>query len=218
MSIPSLKLNTGATIPAIGMYDRHDRFEIGRLTISLGLGVFAGWEQSERDAAKDWILTALKVFTRNNPVDRLLNDHGTGWLSPPRHRLVLRYVTSRFGVCETISLTAMRTGTEKSVGGAIRESGVPREEIFVTTKLALVFYSPILVHERLVDYIDSLGSVLHHARAEEAFKESLENLGLDYVDLVSPRSCVPGDSGILTGMPFPVSHPLAPSFQVYTRR
>ncbi|KII87975.1 hypothetical protein PLICRDRAFT_111896 [Plicaturopsis crispa FD-325 SS-3] len=105
-AIPSLKLNTGATIPAIG------------------LGVFAGWEQSERDAAKDWILTALKAGYRH--LD-------TAWFY----------------------------GTEKSVGEAIRESGVPREEIFVTTKLA----------------------VLHHARAEEAFKESLENLGLDYVDL-----------------------------------
>ncbi|KII85717.1 hypothetical protein PLICRDRAFT_115962 [Plicaturopsis crispa FD-325 SS-3] len=105
-AIPSLKLNTGASIPAIG------------------LGVWGGWEQSSRDAAKDWVLTALKAGYRH--LD-----------------------------------TAYFYGTEKSVGEAIRASGVPREEIFVTTKL----------------------SWNHHSRVEEAFQESLDNLGLDYVDL-----------------------------------
>lgn len=50
---------------------------------------------------------------------------------------------------------------EHEVGQGIRESGVPREEIFVTTKLWSSF----------------------HSRPEEALDLSLKNLGLDYVDL-----------------------------------
>ncbi|KAF8907601.1 reductase AKOR2 [Gymnopilus junonius] len=57
--------------------------------------------------------------------------------------------------------TASIYGTEKSVGQAVRESGVPREEIFVTTKLPWN----------------------RHDAVRESFEESLANLGLDYVDL-----------------------------------
>jgi len=51
--------------------------------------------------------------------------------------------------------------TEKAVGEAIRDSGIPREEIFVTTKLP---------HH-------------HHHKVAESFKESFDNLGLGYIDL-----------------------------------
>lgn len=57
--------------------------------------------------------------------------------------------------------TAATYANEKSVGKAIRESEVPRKQIFVTTKL----------------WNDD------HARVQEAFDESLRKLGLDYVDL-----------------------------------
>jgi glycerol 2-dehydrogenase (NADP+) len=58
--------------------------------------------------------------------------------------------------------TAWDYGTEKAVGDAIRESGVPREQIWVTTKLPW-----------------------HHAgRVGQSINESLENAGLDYYDLV----------------------------------
>lgn len=50
---------------------------------------------------------------------------------------------------------------EDQVGKAIRDSGIPREEIFVTTKL--------------------WGT--QHQEPEKALNESLERLGLDYVDL-----------------------------------
>ncbi|SCU77647.1 LAMI_0A01860g1_1 [Lachancea mirantina] len=50
---------------------------------------------------------------------------------------------------------------EKSVGKAIRDSGVPREELFVTTKLWCT----------------------QHKEPEKALDQSLERLGLDYVDL-----------------------------------
>lgn len=57
--------------------------------------------------------------------------------------------------------TALGYGTEKVVGEAIRESGVPREEIFVTTKLPWN----------------------HHTRVTESMQESLNNLGMEWVDL-----------------------------------
>ncbi|KAH9914829.1 Aldo/keto reductase [Fomitopsis serialis] len=57
--------------------------------------------------------------------------------------------------------TAFGYGNEEHVGKAIRESGIPREEIFVTTKLPSI----------------------HHHKVRESFETSLKTLGLDYVDL-----------------------------------
>lgn len=59
--------------------------------------------------------------------------------------------------------TARVYRNEEDVGEAIRESGVPREEIFVTTKL----------------WNDDHG----YDQAIRACEESLQRLGLDYVDL-----------------------------------
>ncbi|GAB3622527.1 aldo/keto reductase [Mariniluteicoccus endophyticus] len=57
--------------------------------------------------------------------------------------------------------TAAIYGNEEGVGEAIRKSGVPRDELFVTTKLW---------NDR-------------HGDARAALTESLERLGLDHVDL-----------------------------------
>jgi diketogulonate reductase-like aldo/keto reductase len=59
--------------------------------------------------------------------------------------------------------TAKIYGTEQAVGTAIADSGIPREEIFVTTKL----------------WNDDQG----YDTALEAIDESLDALGMDYVDL-----------------------------------
>lgn len=59
--------------------------------------------------------------------------------------------------------TAYVYGNEASVGRALRDSGVPREEVFVTTKLPS--------HIKTYD------------GAKEYFAESLALLGLDYLDL-----------------------------------
>ena len=59
--------------------------------------------------------------------------------------------------------TAAIYGNEESVGLGIRESGVPREEIFLTTKL--------------------WNNDMRADRQREAFEESLKKLGTDYVDL-----------------------------------
>lgn len=59
--------------------------------------------------------------------------------------------------------TATLYMNEKPVGKAIRESGIPREEIFVTTKL--------------------WGTDILNDQIEEAFEGSLKNLALNYIDL-----------------------------------
>ncbi|KAJ6530822.1 reductase AKOR2 [Mycena vulgaris] len=102
-AIPAIKLNTGASIPAIG------------------LGAF---DSSPGDSEK-WFLTAFEAGYRH--ID-----------------------------------TAQIYGTEPSVGAAVRGSGLPRDKIFVTTKIPW-----------------------HHGGkyVARSFKDSLRNLGLDYVDL-----------------------------------
>lgn len=57
--------------------------------------------------------------------------------------------------------TAYSYHTEKYVGQAVRESGVPREEIFITTKLPNN----------------------HHGCVRESLEMSLKDSGLDYLDL-----------------------------------
>jgi len=59
--------------------------------------------------------------------------------------------------------TAMIYGNEEEVGRAIKDSGIPREELFITTKL----WNTDQGYESTL----------------EAFNKSLEQLGLDYVDL-----------------------------------
>ena len=59
--------------------------------------------------------------------------------------------------------TAHAYGNEESVGRAIKDSGLPREELFITTKLPS--------HIKTFD------------GTKEYFRESLTSLGLDYLDL-----------------------------------
>ncbi len=59
--------------------------------------------------------------------------------------------------------TALRYENEAGVGQAVRDCGLPREELLVTTKLA--------------------GRHHGHDEAIAGFHESLTNLGLDHVDL-----------------------------------
>ncbi len=59
--------------------------------------------------------------------------------------------------------TASAYFNEKELGEAIRESGIPREEFFITTKLWL--------------------SDTGYEATEKAINDSLERLGMDYIDL-----------------------------------
>ncbi|KAE8453788.1 hypothetical protein EG329_009300 [Mollisiaceae sp. DMI_Dod_QoI] len=73
--------------------------------------------------------------------------------------------------------TAAIYGTEPMVGAAIQKSGIPRSELFITTKLWNNDHSP--------------------ERVEPALDASLKALGLDYIDLFLmhwPSAFAPGDN------------------------
>lgn len=59
--------------------------------------------------------------------------------------------------------TAAAYGNERAVGAAIAKSGIPRDELFITTKLWV--------------------SDVSYEGAKRGFADSLEKLGLDYLDL-----------------------------------
>lgn len=72
--------------------------------------------------------------------------------------------------------TAQIYGNEEAIGKALAESGIPREELFITTKI----WTDNLSEDKLIP----------------SLKESLEKLGTDYVDLTlihwpSPGAAVP---------------------------
>ncbi|KAK0197721.1 reductase AKOR2 [Armillaria mellea] len=94
------------------------------------------------DMAKKWISTAIQT--------RRLNVTKAGY----------RHID-----------TAQVYGTEKAVGEAIRESGIPREEFFITTKLPQTSAERCFLGFNCQD------------RVAESFDLSLKNLGVDYVDL-----------------------------------
>jgi 2,5-diketo-D-gluconate reductase A len=66
--------------------------------------------------------------------------------------------------------TAAIYGNEDGVGAALQASGIPRDDLFITTKLWNT----------------------HHTNAHEAIDASLEKLGLDYVDLYLIHWPTPG--------------------------
>jgi 2,5-diketo-D-gluconate reductase A len=99
---------------------------------------------------------------------RTLNDgREMPWLGlgtyPAQDRALVDTILSAVEIGYRMIDTASKYGNEAAVGDAIRESGLPREDFFVTTKLAGRFQGAPYVRE--------------------GFSASLERLGLDYVDL-----------------------------------
>lgn len=98
------------------------------------------------------------VITLHNGVKIPLVGLGT-WRSSPEDILPVIKTALENGYRHID--TAKAYGNETAIGKAIEQAGVPREEVFVTTKLWCEDYK----------------------RVPEALDESLEKLGLDYVDL-----------------------------------
>ncbi|RAK68094.1 aldo/keto reductase [Hymenobacter edaphi] len=103
----------------------------------------------------------MQTVTLNNGVNMPLLGFGVFQVPDPAE-------------CETSVLEAIKAGyrlidtaaaymNEEAVGRAIRKSGVPREELFITTKLWVQDAS--------------------YEGAKQAFETSLQKLGLDYLDL-----------------------------------
>ncbi|MEV0720953.1 aldo/keto reductase, partial [Asanoa sp. NPDC050611] len=99
---------------------------------------------------------------------RTLNDgHEMPWLGlgtwPLRGRPATDAILAAIEMGYRLIDTAYNYENEDAVGAAIRESGLPREDFFVTSKLA--------------------GRHQGKPYVREGFSASLERLGLDYVDL-----------------------------------
>ncbi|ETI29233.1 hypothetical protein G647_01686 [Cladophialophora carrionii CBS 160.54] len=95
------------------------------------------------------------------------------WQSPPDQVRKAVAVALQHGYRHLDTARAYKN--EKEVGDGIRDSGVPRQEIWITTKLANT----------------------DHKRVAEALEESLQFLGTDYIDLYLihwPCSTDPGDT------------------------
>lgn len=103
----------------------------------------------------------MKSYTLNNGVSIPVLGFGT-WKAENgevAYEAVLEALKAGYRHIDTAAIYK----NEESVGRAIRDSGLPRQEIFVTTKLWNTNHS--------------------YDEARQAFEESMEKLGLDYLDL-----------------------------------
>ncbi len=133
----------------------------------VGTGQFFGSPEEERDKLLRALMDKKKESTSPTGIPMVaLNDGNTipqlGFgvfkVDPDEAE---RVVTDALAAGYRHIDTAAVYGNEEGVGRAIAKSGIPREELFITTKLW---------HTR-------------HLDVETAFNESLDKLGLDYVDL-----------------------------------
>ena len=103
----------------------------------------------------------MKSYTLNNGISIPVLGFGT-WKAESgevAYQAVLEALKAGYRHIDTATIYR----NEESVGRAIRDSGIPRQEIFVTTKLWNTNHS--------------------YEEARQAFEESMEKLGLDYLDL-----------------------------------
>ena len=103
----------------------------------------------------------MKAYPLNNGVSIPVLGFGT-WKAENgdvAYQAVLEALKAGYRHIDTAAIYK----NEESVGRAIRDSGIPRQEIFVTTKLWNTNHS--------------------YDEARQAFEESMEKLGLDYLDL-----------------------------------
>jgi 2,5-diketo-D-gluconate reductase A len=103
----------------------------------------------------------MQTTTLNNGITMPLLGFGVFQIPDPAE--CERSVSEALRVGYRLFDTAAIYGNEEAVGTAISGSGVPREEIFVTTKL----------------WVQDAG----YESAKQAFETSLRKLGLEYLDL-----------------------------------
>lgn len=102
----------------------------------------------------------MQYVTLNNGVQMPILGYGVYQIPPDQtEQCVLEALEVGYRLIDT----AAAYQNEEAVGRAIRRSGIPREELFITTKL----------------WIQDQG----YERAKRAFERSLKRLGLDYLDL-----------------------------------
>lgn len=103
----------------------------------------------------------MDYITLNNGVKMPIQ--GFGVFQVPDSDVCEKAVADALSVGYRLIDTASVYGNEQAVGKAIRKSGIPREELFITTKV----------------WISEMG----YDGTLRAFDASLSRLGLDYIDL-----------------------------------
>lgn len=103
----------------------------------------------------------MEYVTLSNGVKMPLE--GFGVFQVPEAAVCEQAVIDAFSVGYRLIDTAAAYFNEEAVGAVIRKSGIPREELFITTKL----------------WIQDAG----YESAKKAFETSMQKLGLDYLDL-----------------------------------
>lgn len=103
----------------------------------------------------------MKTVTLNNGVAMPILGYGVFQI--PDLKECERSVAAALQVGYRLIDTAASYGNEEAVGTAIRQSGIPRDQLFITTKL----------------WVSDAG----YDRAKKAFERSLQRLQLDYLDL-----------------------------------
>ena len=103
----------------------------------------------------------MEYVTLNNGVKMPILGFGVYQITDPAQ--CEQAVVDAVSVGYRLIDTAASYGNEEAVGRAIRRCGVPREELFITTKLWI--------------------SDTSYEGAKKAFRKSMEKLGLDYLDL-----------------------------------
>ncbi|HEY3408671.1 MAG TPA: aldo/keto reductase, partial [Propionicimonas sp.] len=103
----------------------------------------------------------MRTVTLNNGVQMPILGFGVFQIADPAEceRAVSEALAAGYRAIDT----AASYMNEEAVGRAIHSSGIPRDELFVTTKL----------------WIQDAGEV----KARAAFERSLQRLGLDHLDL-----------------------------------
>ena len=103
----------------------------------------------------------MQTVTLNNGVEMPIL--GFGVFQIPDAEECERSVSDALSVGYRLIDTAASYGNEEAVGNALRRSDVPREEVFITTKL----------------WVSDAG----YDQTKKAFERSLQKLQLDYLDL-----------------------------------
>ncbi len=118
-------------------------------------------------------MTTIKTVTLNDGVE--IPVYGFGTFQIPADGSTYKAVREALDLGIRHIDTAVAYFNEQEVGKAIRESGIPRKEIFLTSKLWLQDYG--------------------YEAAKKGIETSLRKLGLDYMDLYlihQPYGDVPG--------------------------
>lgn len=103
----------------------------------------------------------MEYTTLNNGIKMPMEGFGVFQVADPKvcEQAVLDAIDSGYRLIDT----AAAYGNEEAVGAAIKKCGVPRGELFITTKL----------------WVQDAG----YADAKKAVKTSMQKLGLEYLDL-----------------------------------